>query len=350
MKRLIYIIIIAILGLLALWIGGGLSAPETQPKDFNIEGMWIHTHSEYLDSAGQVKGESDERPRFYKIYTGDKVHKYLLRTYETGDQRLVPWDSESYLLMPDVDTLYAEGDIVIPIVEMHDTVLNILWHNTIQHWRRVTDVSEQRQQELAAYSDEVMKRNRMFDDRENLYEWYITARNKVRMQTYILLACLLLLLGGGYWMLWFYRRNRRLTAALADLQEEIKERPEAMRETTRRLSDELFASDWYLDLKRRAGATDASSVRFFPDDWAEIERQVRRLYPTFRNHLYSLHAFSETEYRVCLLLKLHFTPTEISTALCKDKSTVSAIRSRLYAKVFGTKGSSKAWDEFIEQI
>ena len=77
---------------------------------------------------------------------------------------------------------------------------------------------------------------------------------------------------------------------------------------------------------------------------------MRRLHPTFRNHLYSLYAFSETEYRVCLLLKLQFSPTEIATAISKEKSTVSAIRSRLYAKVFGTKGSTKAWDEFIAQI
>ena len=162
------------------------------------------------------------------------------------------------------------------------------------------------------------------------------------------MLCLLLLFIGGCWMVWIFQRNRRLTAALADLQEEIKERPEAIRETTRQLSDELYASDWYVDLKRQFSSSEANTLS--PDDWAEIERQVRRLHPTFRNHLYSLYAFSETEYRVCLLLKLHFTPTEIATAICKDKSTVSTIRGRLYTKVFGTKGSSKAWDEFIEQI
>ncbi|MDO4210280.1 MAG: hypothetical protein Q4D23_00985 [Bacteroidales bacterium] len=357
MKRLIYIIIVALAALLLLRFIGEFPVLETsQPKNFNINGVWINTQTAYLDSTGAIDKIQACKDTIYKVYADSKVHKYVKRNYY-GKPRLVPYTSEPYLFMPDIDSLYAEGDVVIPIVEMHDSVLNILWHGTIQHWRRFDGISQKEQKDLIAFSDMVMEREYMFWGQENLYEWYITAHNEVRTRTYIIMACLLLLFIGGCWMMWFYRRNRRLTAALADLQEEIKERPEAIRETTRQLSDELYASDWYLDLKRRAGDAAPSltgraggGAHFSPDDWAEIERQVRRLHPTFRGRLYSLYAFSETEYRVCLLLKLHFTPTEIATAICKDKSTVSTIRGRLYTKVFDKKGSSKAWDEFIEQI
>jgi hypothetical protein len=40
-------------------------------------------------------------------------------------------------------------------------------------------------------------------------------------------------------------------------------------------------------------------------------------------------------------------PIEIASVLCKDKSTISSIRKRLYKKVFDKEGSGKDWDEFI---
>ena len=64
----------------------------------------------------------------------------------------------------------------------------------------------------------------------------------------------------------------------------------------------------------------------------------------------SLYSMSPVEYQVCLLLKLNATPSEIATVLCKDASSISTVRSRLYGKVFGKKGSSKEWDEFIRSL
>lgn len=352
MKRLIYIIIAAIFALLMLRLCVGTPSLETQqPSDFDINGMWEHTHTAYVDSAGNIQGElieKDKDQKTYKLYADGMVYKYIELPSGNGEPYYLPNTMDTYLLIPDLDTLYAEGDRVIRIEEMHDSVLNIRWSNTIQYWRRVTNVSQSQQEDMILHSKDVLSRSSDPSAQKDLLTWYISARRELDTQHRILIACFLLLLIGCGTMLWIFRRNRRLTAALADLQEEIQERPEAIRETTRQLSDELYASDWYLDLKRQFSSSEANTLS--PDDWAEIERQVRRLHPTFRNHLYSLYAFSETEYRVCLLLKLQFTPTEIATAICKDKSTVSTIRGRLYAKVFGTKGSSKAWDEFIEQI
>lgn len=352
MKRLLYIIIIALSALLMLWICGGIPSPETsQPKDFDINGVWENTHTTYFDSTGQVQLERDETKEerhAFKIYADGVVYLYTMLPSGNGEPYFVPIAMDQYLLKPEFDTLYVEGNDLIPIVEMHDSVLILRGSSYIKHWRRVTNFSLIQQEDMISHSKEVLTQSSPLWKQENLHDWYISARRELHTQYLILIACILLLLIGCCTVLWIYRRNRRLAEALAELQEEIKERPEAIRETTRQLSDELYASDWYLDLKRRVSSTDANTLS--SDDWAEIERQVRRLHPTFRSRLYSLYAFSETEYRVCLLLKLHFAPTEIATALCKEKSTVSAIRSRLYTKVFGTKGSSKAWDEFIEQI
>ena len=353
MKRLLYIIIAALFALLMLWVCEGLHSHETQQsKDFDINGVWVNTHTTYYDSTGRVQLERDETKEerhAYKLYAHGIVYKYTMLPDGNGEPYFVPTSMEQYLLKPEFDTLYVEGNVLVPIVEMHNSVLVVRGSNYIKHWRRVTNVSQSQQKDMIHHSKLVLTHSPDLWKQENLHDGYISARRELHTQHLILMACLLLLLIGCCAVLWIYRRNRRLSAALADLQEEIDERPEAMRETTRQLSDELYASDWYLDLKRQLSSSDGAA-HLSPDDWKEIERQVRRLHPTFRNHLYSLYAFSETEYRVCLLLKLQFTPTEIATAICKDKSTVSTIRGRLYTKVFGTKGSSKAWDEFIEQI
>lgn len=59
---------------------------------------------------------------------------------------------------------------------------------------------------------------------------------------------------------------------------------------------------------------------------------------------------SQVELQVCQLLKLGCSPSEIASALCKETSSISSIRSRLFKKVFGQKGSSKEWDEFIRTL
>lgn len=82
-------------------------------------------------------------------------------------------------------------------------------------------------------------------------------------------------------------------------------------------------------------------------EWKELEQKLKAVYPRFISSLYGLYNLSPTEYEVCLLTKIRSTPKEMADVLCKDKSTISSIRKRLYKKVFGKDGSGKEWDEFI---
>jgi len=56
---------------------------------------------------------------------------------------------------------------------------------------------------------------------------------------------------------------------------------------------------------------------------------------------------SEQDYHVCLLIKVRATPKDISTLTIHSKESVATTRSRLYQKIFGRKGSTHEWDEFI---
>lgn len=84
-----------------------------------------------------------------------------------------------------------------------------------------------------------------------------------------------------------------------------------------------------------------------PEELESLEECIKTVSPDFYSKIHSLHKVSPIEYNVSLLIRARFTPMEISTLLCKSRSGVSSIRSRLYNKVFGEKGSPTDWDDFI---
>lgn len=67
------------------------------------------------------------------------------------------------------------------------------------------------------------------------------------------------------------------------------------------------------------------------DDWRELDEQLYEVYPLFHDRLVDLCKLSENEYRVCLLLKTQFSPSQIAVLTCHSKESVSAT-SRLYMK------------------
>ena len=53
------------------------------------------------------------------------------------------------------------------------------------------------------------------------------------------------------------------------------------------------------------------------------------------------------DYHVSLLVKVGLQPRDIALLTAHSKESVASTRSRVYQKVFGEKGSSKDWDDFI---
>lgn len=88
------------------------------------------------------------------------------------------------------------------------------------------------------------------------------------------------------------------------------------------------------------------------NDWKELEAEVNKSYPNFKEELMTLsYKLSEQEYHVCLLLKLNITPSNIAILICRTKESVSSIRRRLYNKVFNdTKGKPDYWDRYIRTL
>ena len=105
----------------------------------------------------------------------------------------------------------------------------------------------------------------------------------------------------------------------------------------------IFGSDIYLHIKKLL-----SEGRPMADaDWQQLEQVVNSVYTNFTEHLFSLYPMNDQDYHVTLLVKIRLQPKDIATLTIHSKESVATTRSRLYQKVFGRKGSSKDWDDFV---
>ena len=85
-------------------------------------------------------------------------------------------------------------------------------------------------------------------------------------------------------------------------------------------------------------------------DWTELAEAVDDAYTGFTDKLYRLYRMSEQDLHVSLLIKVRMQPKDIATLTAHSKESVASTRSRLYQKVFGKKGSTKDWDDFVLSI
>lgn len=108
----------------------------------------------------------------------------------------------------------------------------------------------------------------------------------------------------------------------------------------------IFGSDVYLRMQNSL-----NEGRMMDEtDWQALSDLVNRVYSGFTGKLYELYNLSSQDYRVSLLIKVRVQPKDIAILTAHSKESVASTRSRLYSKVFGKKGSSKDWDEFILSI
>ena len=86
------------------------------------------------------------------------------------------------------------------------------------------------------------------------------------------------------------------------------------------------------------------------EDWKSLDEEVNSHYPEFKERISGLCKISDSEYKVCLLLKIEVKPIDISILTSKTKSAISVMRKRLYLKAFGKEETPEKWDEFIRSL
>ena len=100
---------------------------------------------------------------------------------------------------------------------------------------------------------------------------------------------------------------------------------------------------------RRASLDDSILLR--KDDWERVETEINALWPDFRRKLNEYGTnLSDTEIRICWMIRMNIPPKGMATILKRTKAAISLARSRLYEKLLHSPGTGKMFDEFLRKL
>ena len=87
------------------------------------------------------------------------------------------------------------------------------------------------------------------------------------------------------------------------------------------------------------------------NDWVDLEKMFDENIPTFYQTLKRLYPkLNKGDYRLCMLIRLGFTPSEISFLTNIPNSTISMKRSRFLFSMFQSEGKPEEFDKRIQEI
>lgn len=322
----------------------GYSPNSSQDKQYLLQGAWILRQVVYPYGRTDTFSEQEGAP--LRLYDGDSViYTCLVAKTETG--LIVRHSMKHHITLIDKgigEYVYLEDDEPRPLTVANDTTIVIQRNGSLASWHRADDIAKEWGEEIRDIVTADLQRS----DTDDTQSYMLSA--KERQQANVIHWMLFSTIGGFILLLLIARiavqnrrDKRRLQLQLRQIQEVQEERPQQVRQAIESVESAFFASDDYEMLQRHI----ATGQLLKDDDWHGIEAQLRKVYPGFGSQLRGLYTMSELEYHVCLLIKLRIAPKDIATALARDMSTISTVRSRLYKKVFGQKGGARDWDEFI---
>lgn len=322
-----------------------LSCKGTHEKEnFRLNGAWEIVQRQ--DYEGEVLDYETGDYVWLRIYDDSCFYNCRIVTAPNGTM-LIPLYMDYYTLMRTDPTqyLYLQGEDKHPLSVESDSTMIIQEYGLKYTWK-LTDRYNDKIEDIIR----IIKGNA--DNVEAAQFRYVFSNAETRLEhtnqryIYILFATIILLLLLCLYIINQYKHRKYIEKELEQIAEEKRVLPEPVRIAINDVKREFRETDFYLGLRRRITAGE----RLQKEDWEEIEMQLKHVYPRFTSTLFNLHRMSEVEYRVCLLLKMDVSPSEIANILYKDNSSISSIRSRLYMKVFGKKGSCRDWDEFIQSL
>lgn len=85
------------------------------------------------------------------------------------------------------------------------------------------------------------------------------------------------------------------------------------------------------------------------EDWTQMRNTIEEGFPTFFLRTHSGKRISEKEYKLCLLVKAGFSPTDINVIL-DSKEYATNTRKRLLKKIFNIDGTPKDFDQMIQSL
>lgn len=334
--------ILALAGLMIGFVMVISCSNDTEEKAFSINGVWEMREVTFHD--GEKLTYTDNGMMWMRIYDDSCYYSCQMAKAPNGTM-IDPahYETYTYIEKGGNDILYLQGEDNHPLWIVNDSTMVIQEDGVKYTWKRNHDFDQER----CLVIIDIIRNDR--DNSSEMSHRYVYSKEERKLETanhaliytLIIIGVVLVLIANYARNL--YKNKKRVEQELRQIENEHKAMPEPVRQALTTVESEFHESDFYVTLHKRI----AKSEKLRKDDWEAIESHLNSVYPRFTSTLLSLYNMSQVEFRVCLLLKLNSTPSEIASVLCKDTSSISSARSRLYRKVFGKKGSSKDWDEFI---
>ncbi len=331
-----------ILSLIATVLCGCAEHKEETPQ--GLQGAWTITKKTYPMDEISVdypqNGYSyclifDEDSVYYSCHLQSTASGIIVTAGEKGNYELRPAGNNSFIFLQD-------GELR-PLTFPNDSTLVLQNYGVKYTYVRNTEMSEQRIDEIRSVVTQAAS------NPDNEVMRYVLSTTEKELQTtnhrlaYSLIALLLAVTLVLQYTFRTLKQKKHIERQLVRIREEHELRPQPVAQALQQVETDFFASDYYLTLQHNI----VTGKNLSRTDWQELEEHCKTVFPDFLRDLSALCKMSVMEWRVCLLIKLKFSPSEIANALCKETSTISSTRSRLYKKIFDKQGSTKDWDNFI---
>ncbi len=321
----------------------GCSGKKEASRHYDLQGFWPVVSLQHPDGKITHYPANGGYTNMY-VYDNDSILYYCELRYLKDAIDIVPMEKRSYYASykGNGEFMYVEDGHARPLRFTNDTTIVLQkYGHKITMVRGNGLIETNRQKILDVLRSDFT--NTTHQTRFVLSKTENDLRETTHTLAYILLIAAVAIAVGIAYVIRIHRRNKRLRQQLQEIEEERKFRPEKVDKVMKEVEEDFFMSEYYLGIRQRI----ADGERLGNDDWREMVTQLRRVYPSFYSRLIELIQLSDVELKVCLLIKLRIAAKDIAAVLYRSPSGISSIRTRLYQKVFGKKGSVADWDEFI---
>jgi hypothetical protein len=90
--------------------------------------------------------------------------------------------------------------------------------------------------------------------------------------------------------------------------------------------------------------------RITKDDWLALETAVDTCLPDFRKKVDPNRTMKDTDYYICMLIRLHFSPSEMAVFLDITLQNLYSRRKQLLKSIFNIVGKPDEFDLLIQEL
>ena len=298
---------------------------------FCIVGTWELNEIRFL-TGQRVDVHTGYEYVWYRFFEEDGTYYVAeLNAGGMGKKPLKPHEmSEYFFMMSPYDTVFIEHGRMRGLIIMDNRTMGIDRGDYVEVYMRNDELPANVVSEIEGEVEAALRPNQGGDTQYIMPASSANDDNK----GWIWIVVLVVVAAGALYLLYKEKNKDKQPKAEKDVVEMEEDEQE---------NHAFIHSDYYLALRQRLH----EGPTLKPDEWKELETQMKSAYPKFFRKLAGMCQLSEVELRVIMLTKLGIPPSAIAIHTCREYSSISSIRSRLYYKLFGKKGGAKDLDDFI---